>query len=414
MQARWKNPVFSRGEAARKGFFHGLLAAMASVPTSAAPAPTAEASVEVGAGHDDNMFLATAPIASQPLLRLGGWFAGVSPTLTGGLRFGGARIEGSYSGDYRQADAVGPMLYHEAALTALTPALGPMRFHVGAAAGRFDASRFPDDRFLFTGAEAGTRLLLGESGRLFVRYRAEWRWLGGQTSSADLFHAVEARLPFRATSRLEFGPRASWVSASPEVENGGVDFRRLRGGLEGALQAGPVSLSAGAWFGTLALGAASERHAGGHLALRCTIGRYLALLAGFDLTAPISAGASRDYARQVFSLGAAAAVATAPTAGPGPTEIEQRPLVQPGRVRFRLRAGAGLAVTVVGSWDTWQAPGRALPATRDPGLYELWMELPQGSYRYHFMVEGRAQRPPEAPRYAADGFGSEDGVIDVP
>jgi 1,4-alpha-glucan branching enzyme len=83
-------------------------------------------------------------------------------------------------------------------------------------------------------------------------------------------------------------------------------------------------------------------------------------------------------------------------------------------VRFRLRAAGALAVSLVGSWDDWQAPGRVVVATREAGLFEVWMDLPEGTYRYHFMVDGQPRRPPEAPRYTPDGFGDEDGVLDVP
>jgi hypothetical protein len=360
------------------------------------------------------MFLAADPVAAQPLLRLGGWFVRISPTLTGGLMVGGTRIEGSYHGDYRQADPVERLLYHEAALTAVGPALGPLRLHLGGSAGRFDASRFPDDGFLFAGGEVGLRLRLGDSGRLSVRYRTEWRWLGVASSPYDRNQALEAGLLLRPVHWLEFGPRASWVLARPAVEDGGADFRRLRGGLEASFLAGPISLLAGAWLGTLSIGAVSERHAGGRLEARWAVSSHLELLASFDLAAPISAGATEDYARRMFSLGAIASVASAPPPTPSPMEIELRPLVRPGRVRFRLRASSGLTVTVVGTWDDWQGPGRPLPATRDPALYEVWLDLPEGSYRYHFLTNGEAQRPPEAPRYAPDGFGGQDGVIDVP
>ena len=46
-------------------------------------------------------------------------------------------------------------------------------------------------------------------------------------------------------------------------------------------------------------------------------------------------------------------------------------------------------------------------------MFEVWLDLPAGSHRYHFVVDGQTRRPPDAPRYAPDGFGGEDGVLDV-
>jgi 1,4-alpha-glucan branching enzyme len=85
-----------------------------------------------------------------------------------------------------------------------------------------------------------------------------------------------------------------------------------------------------------------------------------------------------------------------------------------GRVRFRVRATRAESVYVVGSWDDWTTPGAALVRATDPGLWEGWVELPPGSHRYRFLIDGQATRPVGAPRYQRDDFGEEDGVFDVP
>jgi hypothetical protein len=391
-----------------------LLAAGLSLPSPATATPSGSLSVEVGGGHDDNMFLATAPVAADPLLRLGGWFAGVSPAVEGAITFGGARLAATYLGDLRQAETVGRLGYHEGELMFIAPALGPLRLHLAGTAGRFDASQFPDDRFSFAGGEAGLRLAMGEAWQARLRYRAERRWLGATGASTDLLHAVEARAPWQASPWFEIGPRGSLVLVQPSSSPGSTTFRRLRGGLEAALLAGPLLATASAWAGTLELGTARETHAGGRVEARVTFGRHLQLFASVDLSTPVSADASRDYARRVLTVGTAVIAAGAMAPSRRPAEPEQRPLVEAGRVRFRLRAASAASVAVVGSWDDWQTPGQVLPATREPGLREVWVDLPEGSYRYHFVVDGQAQRPPEAPRYAPDGFGGEDGVVDVP
>jgi hypothetical protein len=393
----------------------GVVVAAAALPlVPAAAGPSGRVSVDLGAGHDDNMFLAAAPLASEPLLRLGGWFTAVAPGLTGALPIGDLRLDASYAGDLRQAEDVGWLSHHEGELALLLPPLGPVRLFLAAAAGRFDASRFPEDRFLFAGGEAGARLSLGESWRLRLRYRGEHRWLGPDRSSSDWVHALDAGAPARANLWLEVGPRASYVVVQPRAGSEAAAFSRLRGGLGSEISLGRLSASAGAWLGRLALGGARETHAGGHLALRLSLGSHLQLYAGADLTVPISAGATRDYARRLLTFGSVVSGAAARAAPAPPPERDQSPRVEPGRVRFRLWAPGAASVTVVGSWDDWQAPGRALRATREVGLHEIWIDLPGGSHRYHFMVDGQARRPPEAPRYAPDGFGGEDGVVDVP
>jgi 1,4-alpha-glucan branching enzyme len=87
--------------------------------------------------------------------------------------------------------------------------------------------------------------------------------------------------------------------------------------------------------------------------------------------------------------------------------------VQGAAVRFRVEAVGAAAVAVVGSWNDWAPPGEALRLSTQPGIWELTLPLPPGAHRYHFVVDGGARRPPEAPRYVADDFGSEDGVVDV-
>jgi 1,4-alpha-glucan branching enzyme len=85
-------------------------------------------------------------------------------------------------------------------------------------------------------------------------------------------------------------------------------------------------------------------------------------------------------------------------------------------VRFVVRAAGAASVAVIGSWNDWEAGGAAqrLRRTREPDLWEVWMDLPTGQHRYHFLVDGRAARPADAAQYRPDGFGGQDGVVEVP
>jgi 1,4-alpha-glucan branching enzyme len=84
-------------------------------------------------------------------------------------------------------------------------------------------------------------------------------------------------------------------------------------------------------------------------------------------------------------------------------------------VRFRVRAPGAATVAVIGSWNDWAAdrPEQRLRATRDPELWEGWVDVGAGDHRYHFLVDGRPVRPVDAPRYLPDDFGGEDGVLAV-
>jgi hypothetical protein len=383
---------------------------------AAAPGVAVSAGVQAAAGHDDNMMLQAAAgdgaQAPTGLVRLGGPFVELAPAVAAGLLAGGLRLQASYEGDYRAADEVGHLYYQEAELAALLPPWGIARLELGVAAGRFDASRFADERFVFAGGAAGLRLALGDALHWSTRYRLDWRRLGGDAPSWDRLQALDSRLPYAAADWLELGPRASLLMVSAGAAGAGR-FRRARVGLEAAATLGPVTAAASAWVGWLEVDTSDERHAGGRAELCWPPGGHLELCAAADLAEPVSAGATRDYARRLFSLAVSGSwtARARPTAPPAAADL--RPVVERDRARFRLRAPPGAVVTVVGSWDEWAAPGVRLAETREAGLHEAWVPLPAGSHRYHFLVDGQASRPPDAPRYAPDGFGGEDGVIEV-
>jgi hypothetical protein len=377
-----------------------------------APALRATGEIDLGGGHDDNMLLATAPDAPSSLNRLGGVFGQASPLLSLGLGAAGFRLEASYAGDYRYADEVGQLYFQEGELLASVPALGPVRLQLALSGGYFDSSRFPEEQFLFAGGEGIVRVGLTDAWRLAGRYRAQWRQLGDLSKSTDVLHAADVRVLYLPTAAVELGPRASLLVVQPRTADA-LRFVRWRAGVDGGFDVGPLITAGGVWLGALEMGALFERHVGGNLEVRWPFSRYLAVFAAVDLAVPISAGASQDYARRMFALGISASYSISRAPPAPPPEVDLRPRLEPGRVRLRLKATAGADVRVLGSWDDWQPPGTALTSTSEAGVFEAWLPLPAGSHRYHFVVNGQTQRPPDAPRYAPDGFGGEDGVLDV-
>jgi hypothetical protein len=155
---------------------------------------------------------------------------------------------------------------------------------------------------------------------------------------------------------------------------------------------------------------------GGGVGALVRLSRYLDLSGTVELTAAPWADPpqSQDYSRRYFGVGLVGHGTGRHAFGAARAQERLRPVVDKGRVRFRLRSGQASAVTVIGSWDDWATPGQTLSHTADGGLWEAWVQVPPGSHRYRFLVDGRTVRPPDAPRYVKDDFGEEDAVLEVP
>jgi hypothetical protein len=381
----------------------------------AAPDLSASGELQLGVGHDTNVFLSSTPDATASFPRLGGWLAEAAPGLELALAGGGARLELTYDADYRRAENIGGLLYQQGALTAYSPELGPLRLQLGGVVGRFDPASFPEDGFWFMGMQAGTRVALDAALRLLLGYRIERRSaLEATVVEADTVHYLETRLSFRPTPRLALEPRASFLTIVPG--GSGSTFWRLRGGLEANLVWQQWTLSGGLSAGPLSAPAESATYAGAQAEARREVLTDLDLFASLEWAAPVAGEPQGEglYRRFAVVTGVVLHGTTRPEAAPrAAAEEDLRPFVEQSRVRFRVRAPSATSVKVLGSWDDWTEPGHALAPTRDHGLWELWLALPPGAHRYHFVVDGVLTRPPNAARYMPDGFGGEDGVVEV-
>jgi len=180
---------------------------------------------------------------------------------------------------------------------------------------------------------------------------------------------------------------------------------------------GRFSLGLSVWGGTIDFSTVGrDWQVGGGVGALARVSRNIDRVANFDLTlAPWSDPAiGQDYARRYFGIGLVAHATGRHALGGYPPPAALRPVLEKGRVRFRLRSGQATEVTVIGSWGDWAAPGQTLSHTRDDGLWEVWVQVPPGVHRYRFLVDGRTVRPPDAPRYVKDDFGEEDAVLEVP
>lgn len=84
-----------------------------------------------------------------------------------------------------------------------------------------------------------------------------------------------------------------------------------------------------------------------------------------------------------------------------------------GVIHFRLNAPGATRVAVVGTFNKW-APSANPMSSPDGEVWHTAIALPRGHHSYTFLVDDRPFRPPEAPMYADDGFGGENGIIRIP
>jgi hypothetical protein len=98
-----------------------------------------------------------------------------------------------------------------------------------------------------------------------------------------------------------------------------------------------------------------------------------------------------------------------PIATPDPLAPE----VRGTEVTFKVRAAEAQQVALVGGFNGWDEHRQPMQGPDDAGIWRLTATIPPGSWRYSFVVDGKWVRPEGAPRYEEDGFGAENGVLDV-
>jgi len=82
-------------------------------------------------------------------------------------------------------------------------------------------------------------------------------------------------------------------------------------------------------------------------------------------------------------------------------------------VRFVLVAPKAGAVTVVGDFNHWDPAAAPLHRLGDGQTWIIDVPLTPGRYAYGFMVDGKLQADPTAPRAGGDDFGVVNSVLMV-
>jgi hypothetical protein len=398
-----------------------ILATVLVLPGAAAAEPALFGTAEVGAsgGYDSNMFLQVSPDVAMRQPQVAGAYGRVSPRMGVGLSAAGWRFDLTYDLDYRASDAAGSLILQQVDLSIAMPKLGRVRPTLLGSVGRFSASRFPTDEFAFAGGGLELRLEMSANFRVTGSYRLELRSFPERVGEKDLVHLGELRFAYRPSPTMEIGAGTAYLAVAPAhaavMDDGTMQVVRF--GPDTDLVWGRLSLGISAWAGSISFtGVGRDWQIGGGLGALLRVSRYVDLSGTVELTAAPWADSLRaqDYSRRYYGIGLVAhGTGRYPFGAERPQE-RLRPVVENGRVRFRLRSGQASAVTVIGSWDDWATPGQTLTHTQEGGLWEGWVEIPPGTHRYRFQVDGRAVRPPDAPRYVKDDFGEEDAVLDVP
>jgi Glycogen recognition site of AMP-activated protein kinase len=81
-------------------------------------------------------------------------------------------------------------------------------------------------------------------------------------------------------------------------------------------------------------------------------------------------------------------------------------------VVFTLESPRAHTVSLIGSFNEWSPAGFEMRPTAEGRLWMLKIELPEGRYRYAFLVDGRlVMADPRSPFVESDGFGNRNSII---
>jgi 1,4-alpha-glucan branching enzyme len=81
-------------------------------------------------------------------------------------------------------------------------------------------------------------------------------------------------------------------------------------------------------------------------------------------------------------------------------------------VVFTLESPGAHTVSLIGSFNEWSPAGFEMRPTEEGRLWMLKIQLPEGRYRYAFLIDGRlVMVDPSSPFVESDGFGNRNSII---
>jgi hypothetical protein len=96
---------------------------------------------------------------------------------------------------------------------------------------------------------------------------------------------------------------------------------------------------------------------------------------------------------------------------PAPRDARQK-AVTLVPVVFTLESPGAHTVSLIGSFNEWSPAGFEMRPTAGGRLWMLNIRLPEGRYRYAFLVDGRlVVADPSSPFVESDGFGNRNSII---
>ncbi len=367
-----------------------------------------EATVAAGGGYDSNALLEIRP--DNVDVRAKGGFVGVEPEVGVAWRHGSWRLYGRASALLRQSPQFGFVAWSTADLgTAYFK--GTSQLAASLSASHFNAPQFAEERLWGLGPQVLASTALSQRWRLQGNLLSQWRHAQDSSQRLD---AAGVAFRFAASSRWQWGARGNWMSLASDFTSFDMPWKRLRVGpyVQADLLVNRLQAQLGPFVGLRQLNGETARQFGAVAALEGPLSFGLGWTARFDWTqetGPEAAGRA-DRSELWFAVtwrgdtGQAAVTAQARA-----SRRTYAPLVQGSRALLRLPAKGAKVVRVVGTFDDW-GPGVPLEQAPD-GVWQAWITLPPGPVRYHFLVDDVPRKPPDSPRYVADGFGGVDGEI---
>jgi hypothetical protein len=398
----------------------------------AQPRGAMQAELRMGAGYDDNLFLDAHPTGTTPSQVYADAIFDFEPRLDLRLLQRGHSLALTCDFLERATPSTGDLRDLITRLEYASAPVGPVSFVLAGLYEYYGVSlpQFAEDTFHLAGGEAGVRVRVGERLKLSALYRADARLYPDRSLDPTTYVPqtdVEQRAIVLAQARphrvvaLDLGYTFLHLASNndqAQLDRHAVNLTVAVRPTRWLLLAAGYGLAWQSLANAMldpslppgqATGPRSEFIHSAELAVTARPLRWLELFARYSLLYSSSTAAAGDYQRNQALVGVSLILdGERVLARPPPA----RPEVAPGAVTFRF-VGRAARVSVVGDWNGWDPAAQPLSVVGD-GRFAARVTLPAGRHEYALSVDGVVTRPPDAPGYRPDGFGGENGVVEVP